>query len=78
MSKVVTIDVSDSPEYGAILKCPDVEIADQFDDFLTESCFVFFQTKFEQDEVSFFFGQSSSVQKVRDLYERFVATTTGK
>ncbi|CAK0773630.1 conserved hypothetical protein [Gammaproteobacteria bacterium] len=71
MNTVIATDVYDSPEYGTVLKCYDLIVADEFEDFLTESCFVFFQTKFDQNEVTFFFGQASSVQKVRDLFKRF-------
>ncbi len=75
MSTNSEIKISETAEYGAMLRCPDTELADQFEDFLTESCFVLFKTKLDSQEVTFFFGQASSVQKVRDLYERFIGKT---
>jgi len=68
------VDILESSEYGAILKCRDLELADEFEDFLSETCFVLFQTKFDAGEVLFYFGQASSAVRVRELYERFIAT----
>lgn len=76
MSISSEIKISETVEYGAMLRCPDTELADQFEDFLTESCFVLFKTKLDSQEVTFFFGQASSVQKVRDLYECFTGENT--
>lgn len=76
MSTSSEVKISETPEYGTMLRCPDPELADQFEDFLTESCFVLFKTKLDSQEVTFFFGQASSVQKVRDLYERFTGENT--
>jgi len=50
-------------------------LADQFEDFLTERCFVLFNTKFDEARVSIYFGQASSIENVRELYERFLRET---
>lgn len=71
MSADSKIKLSDTCEHGVMLTCFDLELADQFEDFLTEDCFVFFNTKQGVQEVAFFFGQASSEQKVSALYERF-------
>ena len=64
-------EIVESEEYGAFLKVDDVEIADEFDDFLTEECYVLFEQKFESDHVVVHFGQAGSVEKIRLLVERF-------
>lgn len=66
------INIIETPEYGTVFKCSDVELADQFEDFLTECCFVFFNVKFESDVVSILFGQAANPINVRALFERFV------
>ncbi|WP_342631024.1 hypothetical protein [Marinobacter alkaliphilus] len=73
-----SMHVCDDPEYGVVLRFFDVEAADQFEDFLNESCYVMFQTKFEETVVSFFFGEASSVDKVEILYERFISSMLRK
>jgi len=64
-------EVSENEEHGAVLKINDVELADEFDDFLNESCFVFSSIKHESDCVYFYFGQAGWVKKVRELLEQF-------
>ena len=71
MNANVEMEIKETPEYGTELRCYDVNIADEFDDFLTEHCFVFFSIKLDNGTVSFLFGQASAPSKVRDLYERF-------
>ncbi len=73
MNKNELFEIKDSPEYGAILNIKNSELADQFEDFLAEKCFVLFNIKFESDIVEFFFGQASSVDKVKELVDRFKA-----
>ena len=65
-------EIVESTEYGVTWRSEDVELGDRFEDFLTERCFVLFKTRFDQNEVSLLFGQASSVDKVRELYERFL------
>lgn len=67
------IDVVDSPDYGVILICKDFDFADELEDFMTENCFVFFNVKFSSDDVKIYFGQASSVERVRSLCDMFIA-----
>lgn len=70
--------IDEEPTYGVVLRCTDAELADQFEDFLSEKNFVLFNTKFRETEVVFYFGQASSVDAVRRLVERFeVGLRTG-
>ena len=73
MIKDTIIEILDTPEYGIILKCLDLELADEFDDYLSENCFVLFNLKFDPKDVSFIFGQASSELKVRELFEKFIS-----
>jgi len=66
-------EISDTEDYGALLKVSDVEIADELDDFLTEECYVFFEQKLESDYVEIYFGQASSSDKVNNLLRKFEA-----
>lgn len=66
------VEIIEIPEYGTVLKYSRVELADQFEDFLTESCFVFFNVKLESNVTSFFFGQASNPINVLELYNRFI------
>jgi hypothetical protein len=64
-------ELTDSSEFGVVLKFFDVEMADQFDDFLTEKCYVHYSTKFDRDSREFYFGQAGSREKILTLIERF-------
>ena len=74
MSVDCDVEITDTLEYGGVLKCFNIEIADQFEDFLTENCFVLFNIKLDREEVTFYFGQASSTSKIRELYGRFMET----
>ena len=63
--------IEDTPEHGVVWTSSDAELGDRFEDFLAERCFVLFKTRFEGGDVSLLFGQASSIEKVRQLYERF-------
>ena len=63
--------VGEEPTCGVVLRCADAELADQFEDFLSEKNFVLFNTKFQESEVLFYFGQASSLDAVKRLVERF-------
>jgi len=63
--------ISETKEHGVILRISDIEVADEFDDFLNEDGYVLSDLKFETDYVDFYFGQVSSVTKVREMVERF-------
>ncbi|MCU0972484.1 MAG: hypothetical protein MUF80_00765 [Burkholderiales bacterium] len=73
MSAGPTFHVTEDPPYGVVLRCTDAELADQFEDFLSEKNFVLFNTKFQEADVLFYFGQASSLDAVRRLVERFEA-----
>jgi len=63
--------ITESKEYGTALALGSVEFADEFEDFLTEKCFVLFTTKTEPEVVTFYFGQASAPSKVQELFSRF-------
>lgn len=71
MNKDSTFKITESPEYGTVLRINNSELANQFEDFLAERCYVLFNIKFESDFVLFFFGQASSPVKVGELLDRF-------
>jgi len=71
-------EASENEKYGAVLKISDVELADEFDDFLNESCYVFSDIRLESDCVYFYFGQAGCIEKIRDLLERFNNTIQSK
>jgi hypothetical protein len=71
MIKNSSVEILETAEYGPVLKFRDAEVADQFEDFLTERCFVLFQTKLAPEETIFIFGQASALSRVHDLYEKF-------
>jgi hypothetical protein len=64
--------VDEDPQYGVVVQCFDVEVADQFEDFLSERNYVLFHVKFEGPAVMFYFGQASSREKLEAIIERFV------
>jgi hypothetical protein len=78
MNTRISVEIQELHEYGTILKIGDTEVADQFEDFLTEHRFVLFNVKFEPDGVSFYFGQASSAARVRDLYNVFSRDVLGR
>lgn len=71
MSKDAEVEIEETAEYGVVLHCHDIEVADKFEDFLTERCFVLFNIRPEVAKISFYFGQASALAKVQELYERF-------
>ena len=72
MKNDMEMEVIETSEYGVILCCHDVEVADKFEDFLTENCYVFFNVRPENTDVFFYFGQASAPAKVEGLYEMFL------
>lgn len=72
MSNSTHVEIVDTVEYGVMLLCRDKEIADRFDDYLTEKCFVLFKVKMDPNEWSFLFGQASALSRVQDLFDKFV------
>ena len=66
-------EITESKDHGGILRINGVELADQFDDFVNEDCYIFTELKFENDCVYFYFGQASSIEKIRELVDRFLS-----
>lgn len=73
MRKYSNVEITEAEDLGVILHCKDVEVADDLEDFLTERCFVLFNIRPQGATVSFYFGQASSLDKVSQLYECFLA-----
>lgn len=71
MNKECGVVIEETQDFGTVLRCFDLAVADQLEDFLTESGFILFKVKLQPEGMSFFFGQASSVEKVRSLYESF-------
>lgn len=71
MSQASTFQVEEDPSFGTLVRCSDVEAADAFEDFLSERNYVLFNTKFEETNVLFYFGQASSPDRVKLLIDRF-------
>ena len=65
-------EISETKEHGGILKFNDAELADKFDDFVNEDCYVFTEIKFEAECVCFYFGQAACIEKIKDLVNRFI------
>ncbi len=53
-NSISNVKIIEDPEYGVILVCQNLELADQFEDFLTEKDSILFHIKFEPNQVSFF------------------------
>jgi hypothetical protein len=71
VSKDIDVEILETDEYGVVLRCRDIEVADKFEDFLTEQRFVLFNIRPEDGNISFFFGQASVPARVQELYEQF-------
>jgi hypothetical protein len=71
MTASYKVEITEYPEHGVVLKCCDIETADQLEDFLTESRFVLFNTGRDEDGMLFYFGQAGSISKVEELYKDF-------
>ena len=67
------IQVSDSVDYGPVVRVLDRELADTFDDFVTENFYTFYDMGFKDDAVEFCFGQLASLERVKEVVDRFNA-----
>ena len=66
-------ELLESKKYGAVLRVDDVEVANEFEDFLTEKHYVFFDVGFEDNNSElFYFGQAACVEKIDGLLEEFL------
>lgn len=72
---ISNVQIIEDPEYGVILVCQDLELADQFEDFLTEKHSVFFHIKLEPNQVSFFFDKTNTTSKVKELFNKFILSS---
>ena len=63
---ISNVQIMEDPEYGVILVCRNLELADQFEDFLTEKHSVLFHIKLETNQVSFFFGKTNTASEVKE------------
>ena len=72
---ISNVQIMEDPEYGVILVCQDLELADQFEDFLTEKHSVLFHIKLETNQVSFFFGKTNTASEVKELFNQFMLSS---
>jgi hypothetical protein len=68
------LEISDSPGLGVVLELRDRELADHFEDYLTEKRFVFFKLRDAEGKLGFLFGEASSPERVRLLFSEFTAS----
>ena len=64
--------IAETAEYGVTLRLSDTQLADEFDDYLAEQCYVLFNQAFDENGVIFYFGQASERSKVLALFEEFL------
>ena len=72
---ISNVQIMEDPEYGVILVCRNLELADQFEDFLTEKHSVLFHIKLETNQVSFFFGKTNTASEVNELFNLFMLSS---
>lgn len=61
----------ETEKHGVFLKVSDLDLADEFDDYITEKVYVLYNASFSDLSVEFCFGKAASISKVKDLVERF-------
>lgn len=64
-------DIKESEKYGVVLTVRDAELADNFDDYITEQCYILYEIKFYERHVEFYFGQASCIEKVNYIVESY-------
>jgi len=64
--------ISETVEQGGVLRLTDDELADKFEGYLSEQCFVLFNLAFVGNSAIFHFGQASERSKVLALFEKFI------
>lgn len=72
---ISNVQIMEDPEYGVILVCRNLELADQFEDFLTGKHSVLFHIKLETNQVSFFFGKTNTTSEVKELFNQFMLSS---
>lgn len=76
MNQSLKLEVIATSKYGIVVECNDIEVADQFDDFLTTNFRGEFTLKFEASKVSFFMGRGAPIEKIRQLCKIFLEPRT--
>jgi spermidine synthase len=66
-------EISETAEYGVALRLKDAVLADEFDDYLSEECFVLFTLARHENSFIFYFGQASERSKVLAVFEKFLS-----
>lgn len=64
--------ITETAEYGVALRLIDTELADEFDDYLSEQVYVLFNIAYDENGVIFYFGLASERSKVLALFEGFL------
>jgi hypothetical protein len=63
MNKHIDVEITETAEFGTVLKCHDLEVSDEFEGFLTEQCFVPFKVALQAEETSFFLDKQARQEK---------------
>lgn len=58
-------------KYGAILIIDCDDVADLFDDFLSEQCYVFYDVRESGGIMEFLFGEAACMEKVQELVSKY-------
>lgn len=59
-------------EFGLALTISDLDLADEFDDFLSADVYVLYNQKLDSQETTFYFGQVACTDKLKEIYDMFV------
>jgi len=68
-------EVYETEEQGVFLKIKDLDVGDQFDDYLAGEIYVLSDVSHHDEHVEFSFGRAASVSKVQQLIEEFHSRT---
>jgi len=61
----------ETEKHGVFLRINDLDIGDEFDDYLSEEVYVLFNLSLHDDYVEFSFGKAASVSKVKQLVDEY-------
>lgn len=64
--------LSENSEEGVVLECSDVELADEFDDYISIDRYVLYNLKLDDKTTFFYFGQASCIEKVKTILQDFL------
>lgn len=76
MSKAHSIELISAGDHGLALRCSNVELADELEDYLVEELGLHFLVKFEEASVLFFFGRDVTVNDLNRAVGVFEARQT--